>query len=124
MLQLLTAILALVAPADSQPSEPPDRFVTVDLVELPAMGFTPSAGELVVHMRVRGCRSLVAPDVEKRGTMIYILPRSQPGEGRCPSANASKKESQTVRLGALVEATYRIKIVTEDSTVTKVLNIY
>jgi hypothetical protein len=118
------AILAALAPAKAQPSETPDSNITVDRVELPAIGFSPNAAQLVLHLNVRGCRELVAPDVEKRGEVIYILPRSQPGQARCPSAETPRKETQTVNLGTLVEATYRIRVVTASSTVYKFLNIY
>lgn len=103
-----------------------DRFITVDTVELPASGFDPSNMSLVINQTLRSCRKAGKPVIERSGMVIRILPQSQPAtsNGRTPCATPRAKNKQLVYLGPLDRGTYRVQVVTGDSKIFKVLNIY
>lgn len=102
----------------------PDRYTTIDKVEL-ANNIDPSDIVVSVHQRVNGCRTVREPTIMRRNKYIQVfLQTESASSGRAPCQIKSVASTQSVHLGSLPKGTYRLRVITEESQIAKVLNIY
>lgn len=121
----ITLLLTLTA---SAAVSIPDRYITINSVELPLYGTDPNDMKIVVNMKTSGCRAVAQPLINRNGNYIQIFPRSQAlkesSSCRAPASNGGAPVEQSISLGRLAPGTYKVRVMTDQSRVAKILNIY